>query len=60
MSDERYIEFAIHPRGIGYGGPGPLPPFGIRDLTNDELTNVGMQLYGVLTNQNLVLHCTSR
>jgi hypothetical protein len=44
----RYIEFSVHPRGIGYAGPGPLPPFKARDLTDEEVTSVGERLYELL------------
>ena len=44
----RYIEFAVHPRGIGYGGPGPKAPFHGRDLTEDEISEIGERLYEVL------------
>jgi hypothetical protein len=49
MDDQlRYIEFSVNPRGLGYGGPGPSPPFKARDLGDDEMTRVGEQLYDLL------------
>jgi hypothetical protein len=44
----RYIEFAVHPRGIGYGGPGPIAPFHTRDLNDDEISRTGERLYDLL------------
>jgi hypothetical protein len=44
----RYVEFAVHPRGIGYGGPGPKAPFRTRDLTGDEIATIGRELYELL------------
>ena len=44
----RYIEFTVHPRGIGYGGPGPNAPFHTRDLSNDEISSIGESLYELL------------
>jgi hypothetical protein len=43
-----YIEFSVHPRGIGYGGPGPRPDFDPRSLTSDEITRIGHALYDLL------------
>jgi hypothetical protein len=43
-----YIEFSVHPRGIGYGGPGPRPDFDPHSLTSDEITRIGHALYGLL------------
>jgi hypothetical protein len=43
-----YLEFSVHPRGIGAGGPGPYPPFNPRDLGDDEIGAVGDQLYHCL------------
>ena len=43
-----YIEFSVHPRGIGYGGPGELPDFDPRSLTSDEITRIGRALYDLL------------
>jgi hypothetical protein len=43
-----YLEFSVHPRGIGTGGPGPYPPFNPRDLGDDEIGAVGDQLYDCL------------
>jgi len=42
-----YIEFSVHPRGIGYGGPGPAP-LDVRSLTDDDITQVGHDLYDLL------------
>lgn len=44
----RYIEFTVHPRGIGYGGPGPDARFHTRDLSNDEISSIGESLYELL------------
>jgi hypothetical protein len=43
-----YLEFSVHPRGIGYGGPGPRPDFDRRSLTGDEITRIGHALYDLL------------
>jgi hypothetical protein len=43
-----YIEFSVHPRGIGYCGPGPKPDFDPRSLTSDEITRIGHTLYDLL------------
>jgi hypothetical protein len=43
-----YIEFAVHPRGIGYGGPRPKPDLDPRSLSDDEITRVGDALYDLL------------
>ena len=43
-----YVEFSVYPRGIGYGGPGPRLPFDVRTLTDEELIEVGRQLYDLL------------
>lgn len=43
-----YIEYSVHPRGLGYGGPGPKPSFEPSSVTDDELTDVGRQLYALL------------
>lgn len=43
-----YIEFSVHPRGIGYGGPGPKPDLDPRSLTSDEITRIGHALYDLL------------
>jgi len=43
-----YIEFTVHPRGIGYGGPGPRAPFQTRDLSHDEISTIGAELYELL------------
>jgi hypothetical protein len=43
-----YIEFSVHPRRIGYPDLGPPKPFKASDLTKNELTAVGEQLYGLL------------
>lgn len=43
-----YIEFSVHPRGLGYGGPGPKPSFEPRTVTDAELTDVGQELYTLL------------
>jgi hypothetical protein len=43
-----YLEFSVHPRGIGTGGPGSYPPFNPRDLGDDEIGAVGDQLYDCL------------
>jgi len=45
---EGYIEFSVHPRGLGYGGPKPPLPFPVRDLTDEEVTGAGAQLYDLL------------
>ena len=54
-----YIEFAVWPIGISshlYFGPGrdpdEVPPIRARDLTDDELTSVGEQLYDLLKRFN--------
>lgn len=43
-----YIEFTVHPRGIGFGGPGPKPDLDPRSLTNHEITRIGHALYDLL------------
>lgn len=43
-----YIEFSVHPRGIGYGGSAPLAPFATDDLTRDDFSSIGNQLYDLL------------
>jgi hypothetical protein len=43
-----YTEFSVHPRGIGYGGPGPKPDLDPRSLTGDEITRIGHALYDLL------------
>ena len=43
-----YIEFSVHPRGIGYGGPGPRPDLDPHSLTADEITRIGHALYELL------------
>ena len=43
-----YLEFSVHPRGIGAEGQGPYPPFNPRDLGDDEIGAVGDQLYDCL------------
>lgn len=43
-----YIEFTVHPRGIGSGGPGPMPDLDPRSLTGDEVTRIGHALYDLL------------
>ena len=43
-----YIEFSVHPHGIGYGGPGPKPDLDPRSLTSDEVTQIGHLLYDLL------------
>jgi hypothetical protein len=43
-----YIEFSVHPRGIGYGGPGPRPDLDPHSLTADEITRIGHALYDLL------------
>jgi len=40
-----YIEFSVNPRGISAPCRGPNPPFKAQELSNDELTSVGDQLY---------------
>lgn len=45
-----YIEFSVHPHGIGYGGPGPKPDLDPRSLTSDEITRIGHRLYDLLRN----------
>ena len=42
-----YIEFSVYPAGIGWGAPGPAP-VDIRSLTDDDIAQVGHDLYGVL------------
>lgn len=42
-----YIGFSVHPRGIGYGGPAPAP-VDVRSLTDDEISQIGTDLYGLL------------
>ena len=44
----RYIEFTVHPRGIGCGGPGPRAPFHTRELSDDEISTIGATLYALL------------
>ena len=45
----RYCEFSVHPRGLGYHGPGPLPSgFRVHDLLDEELSAAGEQLYDLL------------
>ena len=43
-----YIEFSVHPRGVGFGGPGPKSFFDPRTVTDAELTEVGQELYNLL------------
>lgn len=40
-----YIEFSVHPRGIGYP---PRAPMDVRSLTDEDITQVGHDLYRVL------------
>lgn len=42
-----YIEFSVHPGGIGYGSarPGPVE---VTSLNNDDLNQIGNDLYDVL------------
>jgi len=47
-SPDTYIEFSVHPRGLGYGGPGPIPDLDPRSLTDEEITQVGRALYDLL------------
>jgi hypothetical protein len=47
-SPNTYIEFSVHPRGLGYGGPGPMPDLDPRSLTDEEITQVGRALYDLL------------
>jgi hypothetical protein len=48
QSPNTYIEFSVHPRGLGYGGPGPIPDLDPRSLTDEEITQVGRALYDLL------------
>jgi hypothetical protein len=48
LNSPAYIDFSVHPRGIGYGGPGPKPDLDPRSLTSDEITRVGHALYDLL------------
>jgi hypothetical protein len=48
LTSPGYIEFTVHPRGIGYGGPAPKPDLDPRTLTSDEITRIGHALYGLL------------
>lgn len=43
-----FIEFSVHPRGLGYGGPGPVPDLDPVSLTDEELTQAGRALYDLL------------
>lgn len=43
-----YIEFSVHPHGIGYARPDPHLPFETRDLGSEELSAAGEHLYGLL------------
>lgn len=43
-----YIEFSVHPRGLGYGGPGPISDLDPQSLTDEEITQVGRALYDLL------------
>jgi len=42
-----YIEFTVHPSGIGWG-PHLKPAFDPRSLTSDEITRIGHSLYDLL------------
>ena len=50
LKSPAYIEFSVHPRGIGYRGPGPKPALDPRSLTSEEITGVGHALYDLLRN----------
>lgn len=43
----RFIEFAVHPCGVGRGGPGQLA-FPLSEVTHPELMGLGEQLYDLL------------
>lgn len=47
-SPTAYVEFSVHPRGLGYGGPGPTPGLDPRSLTDEEITHAGRALYDLL------------
>lgn len=44
-----YIEFAVHPRGVGYPSSAPELPFAARDLSDAEISGIGEHLYELLT-----------
>jgi hypothetical protein len=48
QSPNAYVQFSVHPRGLGYGGPGPIPDLDPRSLTDEEITQVGRALYDLL------------
>jgi hypothetical protein len=48
LGSPRHIEFAVSPRGLGYGGPTGPQEFDVRTISSEELTSAGEQLYTVL------------
>ncbi|MFV0257779.1 MAG: hypothetical protein ACK5PP_04945 [Acidimicrobiales bacterium] len=48
--DEGYIEFAVHPVGLSYGATINDPDIAMSEVTSDDLSAVGTQLYDLLRN----------